>query len=255
MSSVRANRKNIKTDKAGDNIVSRMLIVFVICIGLPIFLLMNKGGPIERAIVVGSQPWLTIAAAVLFIAALVWYIVRLPKKEEESGKIFSSSAILIAAAVLLAVSVSYRFLGTYLVCGFLLTVMMLSLTYHFYPASAVWLTVFASVGAALVIAARSPLSGGLFTVIAIIGKILAFVWPVCGALIALSVKKKGGSLKNGLRVFENDESALPFVIVGAVCVVGAAVACLFSSFAPWCAAAVVAVYIVFFVIVSVKKVK
>ncbi len=256
MSNERVNRKDRRSDKTGDAVLTRMMIVFTLCIGLPIFLLMNKGGPAERAIVIGSQPWLTIVSAVLFVAALVWHLVRRSKGADESGSVFSSSALLIASAVLLAAVVSYKFLGTYLICGFLLTVMMLSLTYHYYPASMMWLTVFASIGAALVVAAKSPMSaGGLFTVMAIVGKVLAFAWPVCGVIIALSVKKNGGALKSGYRVFEKNESALPFVIVGAVCVIGAAVACLFSSFAAWCAVAVVAVYIVFFIAVSVKRIK
>lgn len=235
------------------------MLVFAVCIGVAAFIILNRGGPVERGFVVYLLPWCQLIGAALFVAALVYYLVKRSKSANESGKVITSSFLLASAAVLLAILVSYKFIGTSMVVAFLIAVMVISLTVHFYPASALWLTVFSAVGAALVLAARSPMSsGGIFAVLAVIGKVLAFVWPVFGIIMALRIQKNDGIIKgkNGsYTLFAKDENAMPFVIIGALCIVGAAVACLFSSFASWCAALIAAVYAVFFIIVTVRKVK
>ena len=259
MSSAKISKNKTEAKKNSDAVLNRIMLIFAVCIGAATFILMNKGGPVERTFVIRLLPWCQITGAVLFIAALVYYFIKRSKGSDESGHVITSSLLLSAAAVLLAILVSYKFLGTSLIIAFLITVMIIAMTRHYYPASFMWLTVFAAIGAALVIAAKSSLAaGGIFTVFAVIGKILAFLWPLCGIILALKIKKNSGIVetKSGdYKMFEKDESALPFVIIGALCVIGALAACLFSSFASWGAAAIVAVYAVLFILVTVKKVK
>ena len=255
---VKTNNKS-EAKKNSDAVLNRVMLVFAVCIGAAAFIIFNKGGPVERTFVIRLLPWCQIAAAALFVAALIYYFVKHSRNSDESGRVITSSFLLGAAAVLLAVLVSYKFLGTSLIVAFLIAVMVIVMTRHYYPASFMWLTVFTAVGAALVLTARSSVAaGGIFAVFAVIGKALAFLWPVCGIIMALKIKKDGGSVGTGsgeYKLFAKDENALPFIIIGVLCLAGAAAACLFSSFAAWCAAVITAVYAVFFILVTVKKVK
>jgi hypothetical protein len=257
-----ANAKNRKNDPAKQNeneaVLNRMMLVLVVAISVVSMLIFGHGGRWERMFVSYALPWCRLVSAVLFIAALVYYIYMKKTGKDESTRVITSSFCLIVSAVALSAFLTYTLVGTsYITAAFITAVTLIAFTARYYPVSFFCLTVFTSVGLGFLLAARSGISSSLFyTVLAIASKVIAVLVPLAGAVWAFVKKKKKGGIifDSAIRpVFRENESAAPFYIMAVLLIAGAATVSFFSGFTAYAVAAISAAYLVIGTIYTIKS--
>lgn len=252
------SRKKVPAKQTeNEAVLNRMMLVLVVAISVISMLIFGHGGRFERMFVVYALPWFQLASALLFVAALVYYIVMKKSGKDESTRVITSSFCLITAAVALSALLTYKLVGSsYITAGFIAAVTLIAFAARYYPVSFFCLTVFTSVGLGFLLAARASLSNSPFyTALAIAAKVIAVLIPVAGAVWAVIIKKKNGGIRtdSGIRpVFKENESAVPFYIMAALLLVGAATVSFFSGFTVYVLAVISAAYLIFGVIYTVK---
>jgi hypothetical protein len=256
-----ANAKSRKNDPAKQNeneaVLNRMMLVLVVAISVVSMLIFGHGGRWERMFVSYALPWCQLASAVLFIAAFVYYIYMRRSGTDESNRVITSSFCLVVSAVALSVFLTYNLVGSsYITAAFITAVTLMAFAARYYPVSFFCLTVFTSVGLGFLLAARSGTSNSLFyTILAVAAKVIAVLIPIAGAVWAFVKKKKKGGIRfdSGIRpVFRENESAVPFYVMAALLLAGAATVSFLSGFTVYAVAVISAAYLIIGIIYTIK---
>lgn len=250
------NKKNISALGEHDEnaIVNRMMAVFVAAVCAVVILLMiGNGGAIERTFVINVLPVMKIISLVLLAGTFVWYIID-RKSEHEHIRSFSPGVFVIAAATLTAVMWLYTQLGVIFTVGIIIAVSVSAFVYYFYQRDFFWFTILTIIGAISLVISRQSLNVWIVKSVILIAVRAICVISSLGFMAVILILSKKGRMKLFGRelTMQNGTQRLPFIIAPVIITAGTAAAFFAASVATYAAFALLALYLVYAIIYTVK---
>jgi len=249
----------VKTDRRNSDLVfNRMMIVMIAAAAVIIGLLYIKRGAVsgisrlEVQFVMNALPIVTIICTVLFAAALVYFILQRVRKADESTRLVTSWALLGMTSVVFFVSVFYKTLTGMYSLAVVIAAAILYFVYCLYNRDFFWCSIVAAAGSFLLLSGRS-----VFPVFATASQIAAILLSLAAIVFFLIVKKNGGKLlikDKKIAIMKRDYQYVPLFTLAALVIAFAILTLITTSLVIYCIMALLAVYLLFGIIYTVKMI-
>lgn len=247
-------------EKKNDALVNRMMIMFVLAtIAIVALLLLKKSGSSTvNVFVFRVLPWLQIVSGLIFAGAIAYFVVVRKKGIDESIRNFTSGSFLGVSFVMFSVFMLYKLFGSTKVVILIIAALVLAFVYSFYQRDFLWFSIFTLAQSIMLYAVKSVSSASaLKNVLIIICKVLSFAIPVIVAVLFIVVLLNKGNLNAGKHkvcIMKPSYMYSPFFVGAGIGLVGTILGILVNGIAIYSILALLAVYLVFAIIYTVKMI-
>lgn len=261
------NKININSKKNKMNIAERddflanrmmSLLITVTAIIVTMLLLKKNNNHFEAQFIINVLPFVRLGLGLVFIASLVYYIIRKKQKIDDSMNFFGSPILLGSAALLFGISLMFTYLlviGT-VIC--FIAAILLYFIYCFYQRDFFWFSIITAAGIILLYAASlDPTSVMLKNIVKTTAKASAIILPAIFIIAVLIFRRAEGCIMlrgKKVKIMKDEYRYYPFITVAAITLAGSIAAMFLLGTMIYSMVLLFAVYLLIAIIYTVKMI-
>jgi len=214
-------KKDRKNNAERDDFLSNRimaLLITVTAIIVTLLLLKKNNNHFEAQFIINALPFVRLGLSLVFVASLVYYIIRKRRKIDDSMKFFGSPLLFGSAFLLFGISLMFTYLlvmGT-VIC--FIAAILLYFIYCFYQRDFFWFSVITAFGTVLLYAGSlDSTSVMLKNIVKTAAKSSALILPVIFIIAVLVFRHADGCIMlNGkkIKIMKTEYRYYPFITAG-----------------------------------------